>query len=86
MPLLLLLVGYFFPRLVVAVLYLFTDWWSNSFDGWLIPLLGFFFMPLTVLWYGISVAFFDGGAIHLIGMAVAIALDLGLIGRGAKKK
>lgn len=84
-PFLLLLLGFFFPRLVVVLLYLFTSWWSNAFDSILWPILGFLFMPLTVLWYGVSEAYFPGN-IQTIGLVIAVLLDLGLIGKGANRK
>lgn len=83
MPLLLLLVGFFFPRVVIVLLYLFTGWWKAAFDSILWPVLGFFFLPLTVLWYGISETYFPG-TIQTVGLVVAVLLDLGLIGRGAQ--
>ncbi len=83
MPCLALLAGYFFPRLVIVLLYFFTGWWKLAFDGILWPLLGFLFMPLTVLWYGLSAHYFEG-SIQTIGLVVAVLLDLGLIGNGAK--
>ncbi len=88
MPILLLLFGVFFPRIVIVVLYFFTGWFSDSFNGILLPILGFLFLPVTLLWYGI-VQYFYGGAwtmIPTIGMVLAVLLDLGLIGRGAKRK
>lgn len=85
MPFLLLLLGFFFPRLVVVLLYVFTDWWSSAFDSILWPVLGFFFMPLTVLWYGISETYFPGST-QTIGLVIAVLLDLGIIGKGAKGK
>ena len=84
MPLIPLILGFFFPRIVIVLLYLFTDWWKASFDGILIPLLGFFFLPLTTLWYGISEAFFDG-SIQTIGLIVAVLMDLGIVGSRFRK-
>ena len=88
MPLLLLLIGVFMPRIVIVVLYFFTSWFADSFNGFIIPLIGFFVMPITVLWYAI-VQYFYGGAwslIPLIGMVLAVGLDLGIIGRGASRR
>lgn len=85
MPLILLLIGFFFPRLIVVLLYLFTDWWSNAFDSILWPILGFLFMPLTVLWYGISETYFPG-SIQTVGLVIAALLDLGIIGKGARDR
>ena len=84
MPLLILLAGFFFPRLIIALLYFLTSWFSNAFDGILIPLLGFLFMPLTTLWYGISETYFDGN-VQMIGLVIAVLLDLGIIGKGLRR-
>lgn len=85
MPLLLLLAGFFFPRVVVVLLYVFTDWWSDAFDGFFWPLLGFLFMPLTVMWYGISETYFSG-SVQMIGLVIAALLDLGIIGKGSTSR
>lgn len=88
MPILLLLLGVFFPRVIILVLFFFTGWFRDAFDGYLLPLLGFLFLPITLLWYGI-VQHFYGGAwtmIPTIGMVIAVLLDLGLIGGGAKSR
>ncbi len=85
MPLLSLLIGYFFPRFMIVILYLFTGWWKSAFDGIFWPILGFLFMPLTVLWYGISEHYFPG-SIQTVGLVIAVLLDLGLIGNGARSK
>ena len=85
MPLLILLLGFFFPRLIILLLWFLTDWFSAAFDGILIPLLGLIFLPLTTLWYGISETYFDGN-VQLIGLVVAVLLDLGVIGGGARRR
>jgi hypothetical protein len=85
MPILLLILGFFFPRLIIVLLYLFTGWWRAAFDGVLIPLVGFLFLPLTTLWYGISETFFSE-QIQTIGLVIAVLADFGLIGRGARKR
>lgn len=85
MPILSLLLGYFFPRLMIIVLYLFTGWWKSAFDGILLPILGFIFLPLTVLWYGISETYFPG-TVQTVGLVIAVLLDLGLIGNGARSR
>lgn len=83
MPLIPLIAGFFFPRLVVILLYLFTNWWSDSFSGVLLPILGFLFMPITLLWYGVSEAF-TTDSVQTAGLIVAVLLDLGIIGGGVK--
>lgn len=69
----------------MVVLYLFTNWWGNAFDSILWPVLGFIFMPLTVLWFGVSETYFSD-SVQTIGLVFAVLLDLGIIGKGAKKK
>lgn len=78
MPLLILLLGFFFPRLVIVLLYFFTGWFRAAFDGFILPLLGFLFLPLTTLWYGISETYFEG--VQTIGLIIAVLLDLGIVG------
>jgi hypothetical protein len=35
------------------VLWLFTNLLSRAFDGWIVPLLGFFLLPWTTLAYAV---------------------------------
>ena len=49
------------PRLVLFILWIFTDNLSDAFDSWIVPLLGFFLLPWTTLAY---VAFWEWGAGH----------------------
>ena len=85
MPLLLLLLGFFFPRVIIVLLWLLTDWFGRAFDGILLPLLGLIFLPLTTLWYGISEAYFEG-SVQTIGLVIAVLLDLGIIGSRVRKR
>ena len=39
------------PRLALIVVWLFSDWLSDAFDSWLLPVLGFFLLPWTTLAY-----------------------------------
>lgn len=86
MPILLLLLGVFFPRIVILVLYFFTEWFSNAFDGIILPLLGFIFLPITLLWYAIVQYYFAGAwtTLPVLGMILAVVLDLGLLGRSRR--
>jgi hypothetical protein len=88
MPILLLLLGFFFPRLIIGILYFFSGWFRDGFDGVLLPILGFLFMPITLLWYGLVQYYYGGdwSGLPTIGIVIAVLLDLGLIGRGAKRK
>jgi len=39
------------PRLALIALWLFGDLLSRAFEGWVLPLLGFFLLPWTTLAY-----------------------------------
>lgn len=79
MPLLLGIIGVFFPRLVIALLWLLSNWFTGVFQTRLWPILGFLFLPLTLLWYS-AVEKWWGGEWNWWRIAiliVAIVADLG---------
>jgi hypothetical protein len=39
------------PRLALFVTLVFTDWVGDALNGWVLPVLGFFLLPLTTLAY-----------------------------------
>lgn len=39
------------PRLALFFTLLFSDWVGDAFDGWFLPVLGFFLLPWTTLAY-----------------------------------
>ena len=83
MPCLLAILILAFPRVAIVLLYLFTNYFSKLFDGILIPLLGFLFLPLTLLAYAFMAnAHQPHDTVFLVVMFVAVILDLGLIGGG----
>lgn len=51
MPCLLAVVALAFPRLVLFLIWLLTNWTQSAFETRIWPLLGFFFMPYTTLCY-----------------------------------
>jgi hypothetical protein len=78
MPLLALIFGLLLPRVTIAFLWFFTHWFDRAFSTTLWPLLGFLFLPLTLLWYSAVQNWFGGQwtAIPIIGMVIAVLLDL----------
>jgi hypothetical protein len=78
MPLLILLFGVLVPRLTIVTLWLLTNWFQGIFTTWLMPALGFIFLPTSLLWYSVVVNWFRGewGVIPIGGMVVALLLDL----------
>jgi len=55
MPCLLAIIALGLPRVVIVLVFLFSDFLQRAYDTALLPLLGFFFMPLTVLAYAWAV-------------------------------
>jgi hypothetical protein len=78
MPLLILLFGVLVPRLTIVALWLLTNWFQGMFTTWLMPALGFIFLPASLLWYSVVVNWFRGewGLIPIAGMVVAILMDI----------
>lgn len=69
----------FFPRLVAAYLYLLTNWFTGVFETRLWPVLGFLFMPYTMLWYSAVVNWYGSqwGFFQILILIVAVFADLG---------
>jgi hypothetical protein len=78
MPLLILLFGVLVPRLTIVALWLLTNWFQGMFTTWLMPALGFIFLPTSLLWYSAVHNWFSGewGVIPIAGMVVAVLMDL----------
>lgn len=81
MPCLLALLALLTPRVVLVLVWLFSDYLSRAYDGVLWPLLGFFFMPLTTLAYAWAVN--SNGSVtgmYFVAVLVAALIDLGTVG------
>jgi hypothetical protein len=77
----------FVPRIVIFVLWLFTDYLADAFTSWFWPTIGFFFLPTTTIAYAIAQNEFDGfGGIGLVILLVGFAIDIGLLGNGARSR
>jgi hypothetical protein len=79
MPLLLLLVVLFFPRLGILLLALFTNWFLTAGLGLLSLVLGFIFAPITLLWYTVVMNVFGGewGILQIVVLILALLADFG---------
>ncbi len=77
----------FFPRAALVGLWLFTDDVDRAFSGFLIPLLGLLFLPLTTLVY---VLFWTSGngvvGVEWLWVGLAFMLDLGSYGGGSTQR
>lgn len=78
MPCLLVLIALCIPRVVIGLLWFFSTWFNGIFATPLWPLLGFIFLPTTLLWYTAVVHWFGGQwtLIPLIGIVIALLIDL----------
>lgn len=66
------------PRLAVALLWFFTHWFDGLFTSLLWPILGFLFLPTTLLWYSIVQRSFGGEWTlwPVVGVVVALMIDV----------
>jgi hypothetical protein len=51
---LLVLLASFAPRVVLVILWIFSNLVDRAFSGFLVPLLGLIFLPYTTLFYVLS--------------------------------
>lgn len=85
MPCLLGCVALSVPRLVLFLVWLFSDYLSRAIESNLVLLLGFIFLPLTTLAYAWAIntnGTVEG--IHLVVVIVAVLIDLGAFGAGGR--
>lgn len=85
MPCLVALLALLAPRLTIVLLVIFSDWIGQAYNTVLWPLLGFFFMPFTVLAYALAIN--QAGSvtgIYLVLVVLAVLLDLGSLGGGGQ--
>ena len=76
------------PRVALFLVWLFSDYLGETGASNLVLFLGFLFLPLTTLAYAFA-WHLGGGSIEAVGVAliiVAVLVDLGLIGSGARAK
>ena len=85
MPCLFVLLAVAFPRVAIALLWFFTTFFAGVYHGILIPVLGFLFLPLTLIVYTYIVKNYPGplSIQELVFLFIAVILDLGLIGGGS---
>ncbi|HEY0551967.1 MAG TPA: hypothetical protein VGF13_20350 [Verrucomicrobiae bacterium] len=78
MPLLIVIFALLIPRITIALLYFFTHWFQGMFSNVLLPILGFIFLPTTLLWFSVVQKWFNGewGIVSLAGIVVALIIDL----------
>jgi hypothetical protein len=69
----------------MVLMWIFTNYLSRAYDGWILPLVGFFVLPTTTLTYAIAENSSKGegiGGFGIVLVVLGVLLDLGIWGRG----
>ena len=78
MSCLLLLLVLAFPRVVLFAMFLLSNYLQRAYHGLILPLLGFFFLPLTTITYAWIVnSHRPVEGIYVILIIVAVIIDAG---------
>jgi hypothetical protein len=88
MPCLFLLLTIAFPRVAIVLLWLFTTFFAGIYHGLLLPVLGFVFLPLTLLVYTYILKAYPGplSLQELVVLFIAVIVDFGLVGGGSLRR
>jgi len=77
----------FFPRLGLLIVWIFTEEVDQAFDGFILPLLGLIFLPLTTLVYALLWAPLGGvDGIEWFWVVLAFLYAIGALGAGARAR
>ena len=78
MPCLGVLIALMAPRFLIVLLWLFTSWFKGIFATALWPVLGFIFLPTTLLWYSAVQHWFAGqwSLWPVVGLVIALLVDV----------
>ena len=74
------------PRVALAFTWLFTGFVDRAYDGYLLPVLGFVFLPWTTLVYALA---YDGHGVSALGwlfVAFALFADIGSYAASAQRR
>ena len=75
------------PRLALFALWLFSDLLSRAFEGWFVPLLGFFLLPWTTLAYAVMWSSSDGvKGFEWFIVVLAFIFDLGSYTKSSRQR
>lgn len=83
MPCLFLLVLLLFPRVVLVLMFIFTNYLQRAYHDLLIPILGFIFLPITTIVYAWLVnTHLPIEGINVLYLILAVVIDIGGLGGG----
>jgi hypothetical protein len=87
MPCLLTLLIVAFPRVAIVLLYFFTNFFTHVYSSLIIPILGFLFLPLSLIAYTYFLnAHIPMNITSFVILFIAVILDLGLVGGAARRR
>jgi len=89
MPCLAAVIALIAPRFLIVVLYFFSTFFAGIFTTALWPILGFLFLPTTLIWYVAVQHWFGGdwnGAVQIIGIVLALMTDVSPAGGRRRRK
>ncbi len=87
MPCLFAILVVVFPRVAIVLLYLLTNFFAHVYSSVLIPILGFLFLPLTLIVYTYFVNSHTVlNTASFVILFVAVIIDLGLVGGAARRR
>ncbi|MGP0074824.1 MAG: hypothetical protein ACLPWF_23170 [Bryobacteraceae bacterium] len=87
MPCLFLILILAFPRVGLALLFLFTHYLDRAFNSIFVLILGFIFLPITTLVYAWMInSHLPVAGINLLWLLLAALVDLGSLGGGYNRR
>ncbi|MGQ0562528.1 MAG: hypothetical protein ACT443_11720 [Gemmatimonadota bacterium] len=88
MPCLGVLVALLTPRVLILILWLFTGWFKGIFTTALWPVLGFIFLPTSLLWYTAVQNWWNGqwGLLQIAGLVIALLIDVSPAGGRRRRR
>ena len=83
MPCLLLILFAAFPRIALVLLFVFSNYLQRAYHNFIVPLIGFIFLPLTTLAYAwMTNSHLPIAGINLVILILAVIVDLGGLSGG----
>lgn len=66
------------PRITILYLWFLTNWFEGVFESVLWPVVGFLFMPTTLIWYSVVDQVYGGtwDTLQIVVMVIAVLIDL----------
>ncbi len=87
MPCILLVLLLAFPRLVLVLMFLFSNYLQRAYHNLVLLVLGFLFLPLTTIMYSwlVNTHRVIGGT-NLMLLILAVVIDVGGLGHGEYRR